>query len=360
MRLSLYSLLVFVSLLSCSSAKELKTISITQLEKRADGFYQGTKKYTGFAYGSLNKNNRTEKPFANFIRVPYNGKYPLNKLNRVDSIYASINEGKLKWVKAYINKEAYAICRQGNEGEVLYSFYGIYRNRKKEVDTTVFSYQFSARNDTLNGLAQTWDYNYSTNRYEKRNVYSFENGLPSGEGLWYYPSNEDGVQILKNKKYLLAGKRHGPDSSWFKSGKLQAVYQYKEGEKINYSLLFYADGQSIRDSSLYEDGEEVAYYAYTYNGLLYAQKVYGKFEVFPLSGEVVIEQNGRLVYKSLNNETYQAYGEGKILIKDYDGRLLEVWHFRNGKKHGRHIQYNFDGSVSLEEEWLEGTRINLN
>ena len=58
-----------------------------------------------------------------------------------------------------------------------------------------------------------------------------------------------------------------------------------------------------------------------------------RLDIMPLSGEIVLEdQHGRLLYKTLDNAPYYATGNGRTEIREYNGRLVEVWHFKKWKE----------------------------
>lgn len=354
-RLSLCLLILSSSLVY---GKTIDTLSVNELQFHKTLVTKGKKKYTGFAYGKKFLKEEVENHFYTFFIIPEKTPYPLDKLHRVDSIYCKIQKGQMVWMKGYKQGDPFVEIRYDSKDPQLshYSYYGTRINGKSGIDTSVFAYEWTLVNHVLNGPAIVRSYNHGIQQYETRDIISFKEGLIEGEHLWFYPSAE-GKQILKSKSTFKSGKKQGVDSTWTETGKLQSVVYFENGKMEGEGFFYYGDGKSLRSKNIYKEGDEVAYYQYTFNGKMSSKKENGEFTNIPLSGEVVIENlSGQLIYKTLQNAPSYA-NDGEVKLKTYDGRLLEVWNYKNGMLHGTHIKYDFQGNELMREEYKEGSKI---
>lgn len=140
--------------------------------------------------------------------------------------------------------------------------------------------------------------------------------------------------------------------TWFhENGAIKEIATYKDGKLNGENRLFYDDGSPYVLTTLLDDEFEGEYKYYLETGGLKQKKFYsngkldGRYLAYFDVGEDLLEYDTN-------------YKEGEIsgdLIEYYaDGKIFSVVNFKNDKRHGKEIQYYWNGNKSLDADYSEG------
>lgn len=84
-----------------------------------------------------------------------------------------------------------------------------------------------------------------------KSIVNYRNGKVEGEAAFYY---DDGDQLIKAKMIFIDGKISGEYTEYYESGSEKAVLEYNGG-KANGNAEFYYDGGKLKIEGNYKDGE---------------------------------------------------------------------------------------------------------
>ena len=161
--------------------------------------------------------------------------------------------------------------------------------------------------------------------------------------------NGKGKEFTLDKKYLifegeyLNGKRNGKGKEYYNNGNLKFEGEYLKGKKLR-GKEYNENGKLISRIDI-EKGEQ--YYSngnIRFKGQCINGKIWKGF-IFGIDGNKEYE----VIYGKKN-------GKGKEY--NYDGKLIFEGEYLNGERNGKGYEYNYNGKLIFEGEYLNNNRCN--
>lgn len=150
-----------------------------------------------------------------------------------------------------------------------------------------------------------------------------ENGLKTGKWVKYY----DNGKIWYEGNFS-AGKPTGKFRRYYKGGFLQAEMDYSPDGSRSYAILYYENGNKAAEGRFKGERKDSTWLVYSfYNQRLAIKEVYSD---------------------GLLNGITEKYFD--------DGSVLEVLHWKEGKKHGEWVQFYQNGQMRLRSSYVDNER----
>jgi uncharacterized protein len=199
-----------------------------------------------------------------------------------------------------------------------------------------------------------------------------KNGLENGPYEIYYENGQ-----LRGKESYLDGKREGPFEQYHENGQLSVEGSFKDGKQDGSFESYHENGQ-LQSNGSYKDGKQDGpFETYDENGQLESKGSYkddekdGPLEQYHENGQLKFKKSYK--YGKLEDGPFEIYDENGQLkekgsYKDderdgpyevfFAGMRLEQF-YKGGKRHGLQKWFLTDGSISDEECYQNGEKVDL-
>jgi len=215
-----------------------------------------------------------------------------------------------------------------------------------------------------------WHYYYQNGILSEVNIY--KNGLADGPAKWYYTDGTPKGEVLYSN-----GKQQGIRKEYSRAGLLLNVYNFKDDVIEGPTMVYYSIGEAFKEyEGKYKEGKlNDTLYEFHDNGILKSSK-------FMLNGKQgngdikTFHRNGQLATKvkkinGLFEGEFRAYNYNGKLSQEgqylggieigtwktyYDNNKLEeeIQYDEKGKKNGILRNYDLDGKIVYEMDYLKG------
>lgn len=152
---------------------------------------------------------------------------------------------------------------------------------------------------------------------------AYKKGILENESVYFHKNGE-----IWKKGFFEKGILHGPEAVYLEDGQLLETNYYSFGEK-NGACIRYWNGSKIASKEHYDKGILMHGYYYDSNGNLITQVVAGEGKKAIFGIDRVVEFR----------EYHDGVVDGKVEILNSDGSLFNIYHVKEGFKHGEEIEY---------------------
>jgi len=182
----------------------------------------------------------------------------------------------------------------------------------------------------FDGLAEVWNEQGSLMA-----TISYDKGVLSGLSKSYYPSG-----AIEQETPYAQDRIEGEAKTFWENGQIRSQTLYRAGQREGESRSFWPDG-APSSQELWEQGSLVQsiYWDAKRQVVAEVKERVGQRAIFDAQGLVRIE------------EIRNGAPEGKVQCFDSSGALRSIHHLKQGKKHGKEIEYYAEARPKLSLDW---------